>query len=183
MGFEVLPAAFFPYATAPRCHTALKVSSGAHNCSAILTRWCSHPLRDEGLVGLQMLPSPWLAMGFFSIPAHVLSRARVIFLFFRGFSYYWRVLGMAVKRCLWGCRFCTKPTQTVLDRGIPCVAWSMLDLFLGNPEAARPTNNQQKSHPMEQDHDTLTVLVEQPYTGHSALGFHHQQVPGVDQIP
>ena len=38
---------------------------------------------DEGLLGLQMLPSPWLAMGLpIHIPVHVLSLARVIFLFF-----------------------------------------------------------------------------------------------------
>ena len=37
----------------------------------------------EGLAGLQMLPSAWLAMGFpLHIPVHVFSRTRVIFLLF-----------------------------------------------------------------------------------------------------
>ena len=101
---------------------------------------------DEGLLGLQMLPSPWLAMGLpLHIPVHVLSRARVIFLFFGGFFLLlacFRHGGQKVPLGVYG--FAQKPTQTVLDRGIPCVAWSMLDLFLGNPEAARPTNNQTK---------------------------------------
>jgi len=71
---------------------------------------------DEGLVGLQMLPSPWLAMGFFfDIPAHVLSRARVILLFFCrvflpiGVFWAWRSKG-----AFWGVRFCTKAYQNSL---------------------------------------------------------------------
>ena len=160
MGFEVVPAAFLPYAKAPRCYTALKVSSGAHNCSVILTRWCSHPLRDEGLVGLQMLPSPWLAMGFFSTSLRMLFHGR------GSSSYFCRVFLLLAcfrhggQKVPLGVRFCTKPTRTVLDRGIPCVAWSMLDLFLGNPEAARPTNNQTKIVSYATRPHTLTVLVE-----------------------
>ena len=83
MGSEVLPAAFFPYATAPRFHTALKVSSRRPQLCNRFGPLVFTSLIDEGLVGLQMLPSAWLAMEFpLHIPVHVLLRTRVIFLFF-----------------------------------------------------------------------------------------------------
>ena len=129
---------------------------------------------DEGLVGLQMLPPAWLAAGlFFHILCMFFRGARHLPIFWSGFLTI-GVLGMAVKRCLWGYGFAQKPTRTVLDRGIPCVAWSMLDLFLGNPEAARPTNNQTKiaSYGTRQRYAYRSGRA--THTGHSALGFHHQ---------
>ena len=42
------------------------------------------------------------------------------------------------------------------------MAWSMLNLFLAILKLPVQQTTKQKSHPMEQDHDTLTVLVEQP---------------------
>jgi len=65
---------------------------------------------DEGLLGLQMLPSPWLAMGFFfDIPADVFSRAWVILLFFcRVFLTIGVFLAWRSKGAFVGVRFCTK---------------------------------------------------------------------------
>ena len=133
---------------------------------------------DEGLKGLQMLPSPWLAMGLpLQIPVHVLSRARVIFLFFVGFFLLLACFEHGGQKVPLGvCGFAQKPTQTVLDRGIPYVAWSMLDLALGNPEAGRPTSNQTKiaSYGTRSRHAYRSGRATHP--GHSALGFYHQQV-------
>ena len=71
---------------------------------------------DEGLVGLQMFSSRYLAIGFFfDIPAHVLSRARVILLFFCrvflaiGVFWAWRSKG-----AFGGVGFCTKAYQNSL---------------------------------------------------------------------